>query len=46
MASYGITPERTTPDTPDQKGAAERSGRAIVTTPRCMRVAARLPADM
>ena len=45
-ALYGITTERTAPDTPDQNGAAERSGGVILTKARSMRIQASLPANL
>jgi Reverse transcriptase (RNA-dependent DNA polymerase) len=46
MTVHGITTERSTPDTPAQNGAAERSGGVIITKARSMRIAASLPSDL
>ena len=42
----GIILERTAPYTPAQNGKTERSGRAITTKARCMRIASNLPHDL
>ena len=42
----GIRVERSAPDTQAQNGATERAGALIVEKARCMRVEAKLPADM
>lgn len=42
----GITTERSSPDTPEQNGAAERSGGVIIRKARCLRIAANLPANL
>ena len=46
IAEKGITAERSSPYTPSQNGAAERSGGVIIIKARCLRIAASLPANM
>ena len=46
IASRGIITERTAPYTASQNGAAERSGRAILTKARCLRIGVKLPDDL
>ena len=46
IAKKGITVEQSAPYTPEQNGAAERSGGVIIFKARSMRIGARLPEDL
>ena len=43
LATEGITENRTTPYTPDQNGAAERSGGVIFERARLIQIDSKLP---
>src|SRR5271170_129161 len=46
VTEKGIKAERTAPDTPEQNGGSERSGRVLITKARAMRIEANLPANL